>query len=371
MSIKSRRNLVRTLMIIAAVCGFLLIVYLIIESGARDVADAMLLIGWWLIPITLFHLVPLVFSALSWRELLPLVSRPATISIIWIRWIRDSINSLLPVASIGGDIASVRLARLQGVPGSQAVASMVVDTTVGVTTQLIFVLTGVGLLLMRSTEHRALLVAWAVLIGTGIFFVAIAAFIVFQHRGLFAGSAKLTRWLLPQQWLSAWMASASAIDDAVVAAYRSGRSILRANVWHLIAWTAETGEIWLVMQALGQPLSLLDAFMLESLVSGLRAAAFMVPAGLGVLEGGFVLFGALFGLSADTALAISLSKRVRELALGLPGLFVWHWIEGHYLIGRSAPKQVAGVERIQDPVGCNYVVAKTPTRTGSDAGSSK
>jgi hypothetical protein len=50
------------------------------------------------------------------------------------------------------------------------------------------------------------------------------------------------------------------------------------------------------------------------------------------------LFGALFGLPAETALAISLSKRVRELALGVPGLLVWHWIEGHYLLRRGAPK---------------------------------
>jgi uncharacterized membrane protein YbhN (UPF0104 family) len=104
----------------------------------------------------------------------------------------------------------------------------------------------------------------------------------------------------------------------------------------LIGWTASAGEVWLVMQALGQPLGVIDAFILESLGSGVRAAAFMVPGALGVLEASFVLFGALFGLSADAALAISLSKRVRELALGLPGLFVWHWMEGHYLLGRSA-----------------------------------
>ena len=106
----------------------------------------------------------------------------------------------------------------------------------------------------------------------------------------------------------------------------------------LIGWAAGTGEIWLVMQSLGQPLGVVDAFILESLSSGVRAAAFMIPGALGALEGSFVLFGALFGLPADTALAISLSKRVRELALGLPGLVAWHWIEGHYLLRRSEPK---------------------------------
>jgi len=142
-------------------------VYLVIDSGAAQVAHAMGVIGWWLLPITLFHLVPLILSALSWRQLIS-PSSPSAITLIWIRWIRDSINSLLPVAGIGGDIASVRLAHLQGVPGAQAAASMVVDTTIGVATQLIFVISGVGLLLMRSTERSALVLAWIVLIGTGV-----------------------------------------------------------------------------------------------------------------------------------------------------------------------------------------------------------
>src|SRR5260370_27208532 len=163
-------------LIIGGTCGFLLVVYLIIASGAADVAHSMLAIGWWLIPITLFHLVPLTLSALSWRELLPPPSRPHVITIFWIRWIRESINSLLPVASIGGDIAAVRLARLHGVPGVQAVASMVVDTTVGAATQLIFVMSGAALLLVRSTQRGAACGPSAGLVGTRVFFFCIAAF---------------------------------------------------------------------------------------------------------------------------------------------------------------------------------------------------
>jgi len=44
----------------------------------------MLVIGWGLLPITLFHFVPLFFSALSWRELLPLSSRPDVMIVTWI-----------------------------------------------------------------------------------------------------------------------------------------------------------------------------------------------------------------------------------------------------------------------------------------------
>jgi putative membrane protein len=310
----------------------LLAIYLIVDSGAAQVAHAMATIGWWLIPITLYHGVPLAFSAFSWRELLPAASRPNPPAILWIRWIRESINSLLPVAGIGGDVASTRLAGLRGVPGAQAAASMVVDTTVGAATQLIFVLSGIGLLLMRSTDEGSLVVAAAALTATGVLFLAISAFVILQQRGLFIGTAKLTHRMLPQRWRSAMRTKAAAVDAAVAAAYRNRGMMLRAIVWRLIGWSAGTGEVWLAMQALGQPIGLSDAFILESVSSGVRAAAFMIPGALGALEGSFVLLGTLFGLSASTALAISFSKRVRELALGLPGLFVWHWIEGHQLL---------------------------------------
>ena len=335
---KARRQIIPTSLIIAAVLGFSLVVYLVIESGTAEVAQAMLVVGWWLVPITLFHAVPLTLSALSWRELLPTASRPDPLIVFRIRWIRESINSLLPVAGVGGDVASVRLAHLKGVPGAQAAASVVVDTTLGVVTQLAFVLSGVLLLLMRSTERSSLFVAAVVLIGMSVLFVAITAFVLFQHRGLFAGFAKLTGGLLPAKWLSTFVPSASTVDEAVVTAYRSGSVMLRASLLRLVGWAAGAGEIWLVMQSLGQPVGIVDAYILESLGSGVRAAAFMVPGALGALEAGYVLFGALFGLAADIALVISLSKRVRELALGVPGLLVWHWIEGQYLLRRGEPR---------------------------------
>ncbi len=93
------------------------------------------------------------------------------------------------------------------------------------------------------------------------------------------------------------------------------------------------------MLCLHKPFSGINAFVLESLTSGVSAVAFMVPGALGAQEGGFIVFGALMGLSADTALAISLSKRVRELLLGLPGLFVWQWIEGRHFLRRGGKQE--------------------------------
>ncbi|HXQ49992.1 MAG TPA: lysylphosphatidylglycerol synthase domain-containing protein [Stellaceae bacterium] len=323
--------MMRLWMIVAAVLGLAMVVVLIVHSGADEVARAMLLVGWGLIPVSLYHVVPMVLSALSWRELLPRPSALGFGAVTWIRWVRESVTSLLPVAGVGGDLVGARLAYVHGVPGAQAAASMVVDVTVGVATQLLFVAIGLALLLSRSTAPAVLAVAWFVLIGIGVFMAAIAIFLRLQHRGMFAVSARLAGMLLRHDRHS----GAAAIDEAVVAIYRDRPALLRANLVRLAGWAAGTGEIWLVMRFLGRPMDMIDAFILESLGAGVRAAAFMVPGALGVLEGSYVAFCALFGLPAETALTIALSKRVRELALGLPGLIVWHWVEGRRLLRRG------------------------------------
>lgn len=322
--------------VIAALLGLALVVYLTIDSGAEEVAHAMLLVGWGLLPIILFHVVPLFFSALSWRDLLPRSSRLDIFSVTWIRWIRESINTLLPVVGVGGDVVSARLAQLRGVPQTQAVASMVVDITVGATTQILFAMTGVALLLTHSTEPAVLAIARLVLIAMGTFCVAIAVFLLFQHRGMLSVSAKLAGALLPIERVATITDGASAIDDAVVGIYRERSAFCRATLVRLVGWAIGTGEIWLVLQFSDRPMGVIDAFTLESLGAGIRAVAFMVPGQLGVLEGSFVVFGALFGLPAQTALTVSFSRRVRELALGVPGLLVWHWVETRQLLRHRA-----------------------------------
>ncbi len=145
----------------------------------------MLALGWWLAPITLLHLIPLYFDATSWRQLFPASNRFSVPSFLWMRWIRESVSTLLPVAGVGGDVVGARLAHQRGVSGAQATASMVVDITVGAATQLVFVLVGVGLLAAGKT-HDAAATAWGLTIGVAIFAAAIGLFVRLQHNSMFA-----------------------------------------------------------------------------------------------------------------------------------------------------------------------------------------
>ncbi len=94
------------------------------------------------------------------------------------------------------------------------------------------------------------------------------------------------------------------------------------------------GEVWLALLLLGHPVSVTEATVLESLGQAIRAAAYAVPAGLGVQEGGFVVLGMTLGFGPEVGLVLSLAKRFRELLVGLPGLVAWHLLEGHDLLRR-------------------------------------
>ena len=74
---------------------------------------------------------------------------------------------------------------------------------------------------------------------------------------------------------------------------------------------------------------------IESLLFAIRNAAFMVPSGLGVQEGAYALLGPLFGLPPEAALALSLLKRARDVAVGVPALISWQIVEGRRRLRES------------------------------------
>jgi putative membrane protein len=298
------------------VAGLALFVALLAHQGVRDVSAALAAAGPGLLVVALFHLAPMLGDALGWRALFSYPVRPPISLVLFARWIGESVNGLLPVLQVGGNVAKARVLVRRGVPGAVAGATVVVDVTLVVATQVVFTLVGIALLLAHLGFTRLTLLAAA---GAAATTALLAVTFVLQRRSPFTLLARLSGRIAGAD-RQALTAGAAAIDAGVVELYRDRRPILASAAWHLVAWFVGAGEVWLALMFLGHPVPLHTAVLLESLGQAVRTGFFLVPGALGVQEGGFVLLGGALGLAPDTALALSLTRRVRDMALGLPGL---------------------------------------------------
>ncbi len=301
------------------VVGLALFTTLLAWHGAGEVASALRAAGFGLLVVAAFHLLPMLGDAIGWRRLLPGELRPPVRTVLWARWIGESVNGLLPVLQVGGNIVKAGLLARTGVGGAVAGATVVVDVTLVMLTQVVFTIIGLALLLLYVGGHQ---LALPVAVGLVIMGSILAAFYAAQRQGVFGALAQLLVRLGRGRW-TAMVNGGDAIDASVSVLYRQRRTVAAASVWHLLSWLLGAGEVWLALRFIGHPIGVVEAIMLESLGQAVRAGAFAVPGALGVQEGGYVMLGRMVGLGPETALALSLAKRVRELVLGIPGLIAW------------------------------------------------
>jgi len=299
--------------------GIAVFTALVVYHGVGELASMLAHAGFGLVLVAAYHLLPLLLDALGWRSLLPPGERPGLRTFVRTRWIGESVNGLLPVLQIGGNVVRARLLGAAGVAGPRAGASVVVDVTTLLASQLLFSAAGILLLLAHTGGAH---VVRAVVAGALVMTSLAAAFVVAQRAGLFGRVARALAQI--GRGLGTQLALDGAALDVEVRRLHAERRRLAASVgWHFASWIAGTGEVWLALAFLGHPVDWTTALLLESLGQAIRAAAFAVPGALGIQETGFVVLGGALGLAPETCLALSLAKRARELLLGVPGLVAW------------------------------------------------
>jgi putative membrane protein len=285
--------------------------------------------GWGIAVVTIAHLVPMAASALAWRAATQPIWRAPYSVYLWGRLVRESLNALLPVLQVGGDFAGARVLVFHNARPVHAVASVLVDVTIEFLTQIVFTAIGLCLLLFKGGGD---MVRWGFL-GLLISVAAAAGFLIAQRKGLFKLVERLGD-ILSRQLAWPGLTALATLHDTIGSIYRHRSAVASAMAWHLVSWIVGAIEVWLALRFLDAELSFQSALVIECLGQAVRSAAFFVPGGLGVQEGGFMAVGALFGLGPEVGLSVSLIKRIREIGLGVPALIAWQALEGRRLIGR-------------------------------------
>ena len=308
--------------------GVLLFAGVLISQGFMAVFATLAVAGWGLPLVALIHVVPLVLDAASIRVMFDATKvRSSLRDAVFARWVGESANSFLPAGPIGGPVVMVRYLVQRGMSMRDAAAGVTVSTTLQTLAQIIFALLGMMLLGAHASPSSEHSVRTALLLASSVLAFCLAGFYLMQRRGLFGKLMRaLARFAGKRDW-SKVTSQADAIDSAVQDAYgRTGR-VAASFFLSLLGWLIGTAEVYVILLLLRFPVGWSDALMLESLGQAIRAAGFAIPGSLGVQEGGYLLLAPLVGLRPETALALSLAKRAREVLLGVPGLLYLHLSE--------------------------------------------
>jgi putative membrane protein len=319
--------------LLGGIAGIGLSVWLLKSFGVRLVGDLIGHAGWFgILAVVTFHGLQVLCSALGWRVIAgsaPPRERLRTYLVL--RWIREAVNNLLPLAQIGGEVVTWRLLRQRGAKLPNAIAGTVADLTLEMVTQALFTLVGVVLLLMSVGDSgMAATVIGGLLVASMLMAALFAALRFGLADFIEKGLLRVGRWI---GWTGA--VHVEGLNQALLGCYRQPSRVARSALWHMVSWLLGGVEVCLALHFLGTNVSIETGLVIESLGQAAKALGFAVPGALGVQEGGYVIVCRAFGLPADLAIALSLIKRLREALLGIPALIVWQHCETKV---RATPK---------------------------------
>jgi putative membrane protein len=320
---------VKAAAIIAGLAGIALTAALVVMFGVDAVIRSFVAVGWLgFAAICLIHLALLAVMGLAWRGLVP--AAPVAV-FLGARIVREAGSEVLPLSPIGGCVLGARVLMLAGLEGAVAAASTIVDLTLEFFAKLGY--TALGLVLLVSLRPHSPITA-PLSAGLAAASLGAVGFVAAQRRGfdLFERCARV----LGRDWAERTAAGAAALRLALRRCYARPFGLWIGFWLHLFCWIAATIETWLALRLLGSNLPFKTVLVLDSLLYAVRTFAVVVPNAVGLQEGAYVLIGAGFGLAPQTALVVSLVKRARDLAIGLPALGVWQTVEGGRLWRRRA-----------------------------------
>jgi putative membrane protein len=315
----------KTLAYISGLLGLALLIVILARSNLAAMVQTVGMAGaslLWLVP---YRMLFFLLYAVGWLILLRHSDSGRQLSLGYLLWataVREAVDRLLPVASVGGGIVGVRLLRWKRVSTATAGASVIIEMVLTLVAVYLFCV--LGLALLTSYGHTRFInerLSIALLFTLP---VPLILLLLLRYGSVFE---RLEARLRPLVGITDLAEGAAALDQEIQASVRRVKDLITVAALQFIALLSASLEVWFALRLFGHPASLRDAVTLEAMTQAVRHLAFFVPAGLGVQEAGLLVFGNAIGISGEMALAVSMAKRMREILCGLPPLLCWQWIE--------------------------------------------
>ncbi|MEO8714646.1 MAG: lysylphosphatidylglycerol synthase domain-containing protein [Acetobacteraceae bacterium] len=314
----------KKLSIALTLLGLTLATALIGSFGFGNVTGAVGRVGWaGFALICGWQFVIFVPLGLGWDQIARarLIRRP--VLFIWGRMVRDASANCLPFSQLGGFVFGARAVMLHGLSWPVATATTVVDVTAEFLAELVFV--GLGLSILIARAPQAAQTALPIEIGLGLAVLGAIVFVWLQ-RGAGPLFGRIAERIAGRRFGGAGTRLAALHQEMMVLYGHTGR-LFASFALHLLGWLASGVATWIAFRLLRVRIDFDDALAIEALLSGIAAAAFLVPVNAGIQEASYASLGALFGVPAELSLAVSLIRRARDVTVGIPILLAWQVLE--------------------------------------------
>lgn len=265
-------------------------------------------------------------ESLTWQLTIPSlhVTDLLSVSRVWmVRMVGEAFNRTIPAGSLGGEpLKAVLLKRRCQVNYREGVASLYTVRTIDLAGQLLFV-AGAGVAILYSHSIAA---SYKVSIGLSVLVLCamLASLILLPHSQL---SRRLKRVLHRRSWGARAIEALSHIEEIEdrIRSFRRRhpRRFYGSLTLSLTHWTLGSVEVYVTFWALGSPIGLGEALLIEAVLQLVRTVTFFIPANLGSQDATYVLFAVeLTGVAEPVALGAAIVRRVNELVVLLLGLAI-------------------------------------------------
>jgi putative membrane protein len=281
--------------------------------------------GWGFAAYCAWQLATMIILGLAWRIVAPMKGGLRPLPFVWGRMVRDSAAACLPFSMIGGFVLGVRAAVLCGLDWSLATLSTIVDLTAEFLAEIAFAIAGLAELLARAA-NPALTRPFAV--GLAAMLIAGAA-VLRWWKGAPALFARLGRRILGDRL--AQHAKLEMPERELEEIYGHSGRMAAGTATHFLGWICKGAGNWIAFRLFGLHVDIMAALAIEALLHALLIPAFVVPGYAGVQEAAYAALGSLFGIPPEISIAVSLLRRARDLAIGIPILLAWQFAEARQL----------------------------------------
>ena len=307
---------------LASVASVALFINMLKRTGPGAIVDKIRLLGWGFAVLILLSGVRHVLRAVAWRYCVgPEEGRPSLLDFFGVRLVGEGFNDMTPAGPLVGETVKV-LAVSRRISAQSSTASVVIENLVYGLGAVLFMLTGVVLVLLEfATPHGF---SWLAAGLVTCFLVSmLLPYWLISRRILLVGGIlnRLKDTGLRWASLERYEHDLRAVEESTHDFFRSRRRLFLGVLAIEIATNfTGIGEAYLILKATAAQASVLAAYLVESASRAVQLAFAFVPLGLGVQEGVAAATLQGLGYAASEGVSLAMIRKIRTVfwaALGL------------------------------------------------------